>query len=60
LTLSQCLPSRRVSEFSGGQVKPGLGKTHLAVAIAYRALQNGFDALFSAELSKEAITACPR
>ena len=27
--------------------KPGRGKTHLAVAIAYRALQNGFDALFA-------------
>lgn len=26
--------------------KPGRGKTHLAVAIAYRAIQNGFDALF--------------
>jgi DNA replication protein DnaC len=35
----------------GGSVifegKPGRGKTHLAVAIAYRALQNGFDALFT-------------
>lgn len=29
--------------FSG---KPGRGKTHLATAIAYRAIQNGFDALF--------------
>jgi DNA replication protein DnaC len=29
--------------FSG---KPGRGKTHLAVAIAYRAIQNGFDAVF--------------
>src|SRR5438876_5114012 len=28
--------------------KPGRGKTHLAVAIAYRAIQNGFDALFVA------------
>jgi DNA replication protein DnaC len=27
--------------------KPGRGKTHLAVAIAYRALQNGYDALFT-------------
>ena len=27
--------------------KTGRGKTHLAVAIAYRALQNGFDALFT-------------
>lgn len=27
--------------------KPGRGKTHLAVAIAYRAIQNGFDALFT-------------
>jgi DNA replication protein DnaC len=26
--------------------KPGRGKTHLAVAIAYKAIQNGFDALF--------------
>ena len=26
--------------------KTGRGKTHLAIAIAYRALQNGFDALF--------------
>jgi len=26
--------------------KPGRGKTHLAVAIAYRAIQNGFEALF--------------
>src|SRR5213594_934850 len=30
--------------FSG---KPGRGKTHLAVAIAYRAIQNGFDAFFT-------------
>ncbi len=29
------------------QGKPGRGKTHLAIAIAYRALQNGFDALFT-------------
>jgi DNA replication protein DnaC len=27
--------------------KPGRGKTHLAVAISYRAIQNGFDALFT-------------
>ena len=26
--------------------RPGRGKTHLAIAIAYRAIQNGFDALF--------------
>ncbi len=26
--------------------KPGRGKTHLAIALAYRAMQNGFDALF--------------
>lgn len=26
--------------------KPGRGKTHLAISIAYRAIQNGFDALF--------------
>ena len=35
--------------------KPGRGKTHLAVAVAYRAIQNGFDALFvtAAELIDE-------
>lgn len=27
--------------------KPGRGKTHLAIAIAYKAIQNGFDALFT-------------
>ena len=27
--------------------KPGRGKTHLAIAIAYRAIQNGFDASFT-------------
>jgi len=27
--------------------KPGRGKTHLAIAIAYRAIQNGYDALFT-------------
>jgi DNA replication protein DnaC len=27
--------------------RPGRGKTHLAIAIAYRALQNGFDARFT-------------
>jgi DNA replication protein DnaC len=27
--------------------KPGRGKTHLAIAIAYRALQNGFEATFT-------------
>jgi DNA replication protein DnaC len=27
--------------------KPGRGKTHLAIAIAYRAIQNGFDAFFT-------------
>ena len=27
--------------------KPGRGKTHLAIAIAYRALQNGFEVLFT-------------
>ena len=30
--------------FSG---KPGRGKTHLAIAVAYRAIQNGFDAVFT-------------
>jgi len=35
--------------------KPGRGKTHLAVAVAYRAIQNGFEALFvtAAELIDE-------
>ena len=35
--------------------KPGRGKTHLAIALAYRALQHGFDALFvtAAELIDE-------
>lgn len=38
--------------FSG---KPGRGKTHLAIAVAYRAIQNGFDAMFTtaAELIEE-------
>lgn len=27
--------------------KPGRGKTHLAIAIAYRAIQNGFEAVFT-------------
>lgn len=27
--------------------KPGRGKTHLAIAVAYRAIQNGFDARFT-------------
>lgn len=27
--------------------RPGTGKTHLAVAIAYRAIQNGYDAFFT-------------
>jgi DNA replication protein DnaC len=31
--------------------KPGRGKTHLAVAIAYRAIQNGFDAVFTTAAS---------
>ncbi len=35
--------------------KPGRGKTHLAISIAYRAMQNGFDALFvtAAQLIEE-------
>lgn len=39
--------------------KTGRGKTHLAVAIAYRAIQNGFTALFTtaAELIEELSTA---
>ena len=42
--------------------KPGRGKTHLAVAIAYRAIQNGFDALFTtaAELIDEPLGRLPR
>jgi len=46
------LGSAPVSEFvSEGRClilggKPGRGKTHLAVAIAYQTIQNGFDALF--------------
>ncbi|HKU40181.1 MAG TPA: IS21-like element helper ATPase IstB [Polyangiales bacterium] len=49
VTLGSLLSPDFVTE--GGSVilegKPGRGKTHLAVAIAYRALQNGFDALFT-------------
>ena len=39
--------------------KPGRGKTHLAIAIAYRALQNGFDVMFAtaAELIDDLSTA---
>jgi DNA replication protein DnaC len=39
--------------------KPGRGKTHLAIAIAYRALQNGFEVLFTsaAELIEDLSTA---
>jgi len=39
--------------------KPGRGKTHLAIAVAYRALQNGFEALFTtaAELIEDLSTA---
>ena len=35
--------------------RPGRGKTHLAIAIAYRAIQNGFDAYFTtaAELTDD-------
>jgi DNA replication protein DnaC len=42
--------------------KPGRGKTHLAVAIAYRAIQNGFDALFvtAAELIDDLSSASHR
>ena len=37
------------------QGKPGRGKTHLAIAVAYKAILNGFDALFTtaAELIEE-------
>ena len=31
--------------------KPGRGKTHLAIAIAYRAIQNGFDAVFTTAMN---------
>jgi DNA replication protein DnaC len=34
----------RSAIFSG---PPGRGKTHLAVAVAYRAIQNGFEAFFT-------------
>src|SRR5258705_11317091 len=34
--------------FSG---KPGRGKTHLAIAVAYRAIQNGVDAFFTTAAS---------
>ena len=34
----------RCAIFSG---PPGRGKTHLAVAVAYRAIQNGFEARFT-------------
>ena len=47
--------------------KPGRGKTHLAIAIAYRELQNGFDALFvtaasssTNSLPRAATVACVR
>jgi len=42
--------------------KTGRGKTHLAVAIAYRAIQNGFTALFTtaAELIEDLSTASQR
>jgi len=42
--------------------QPGRGKTHLAVAIAYRAIQHGFDALFvtAAELIDDLSSACRR
>jgi len=42
--------------------KPGRGKTHLAVAIAYRAIHNGFDALFitAAELIDDLSAAAKR
>jgi len=42
--------------------KPGRGKTHLAIAVAYRAIQNGFDALFvtAAELIDELAAAFRR
>jgi DNA replication protein DnaC len=47
--LGSCLGPELISGarnaiFSG---PPGRGKTHLAVAIAYRAIQNGFDARFT-------------
>ena len=38
--------------------KPGRGKTHLAIAIAYRAIQNGFDA--SSSRPRSSSTSSPR
>jgi DNA replication protein DnaC len=39
--------------------KPGRGKTHLAVAIAYRAIQNGFDALYRCVWWLSPFFSCP-
>src|SRR5262249_59404207 len=41
--------------------KSGRGKTHIAVAISYRAIQNGFDTLFvtAAELIEDLSVASP-
>lgn len=45
------MPSARSSSRRGHSLvfsgPSGTGKTHLAIAIAYRAIQNGFDALFT-------------
>ena len=41
---SEFVSEGRCAIFSGST---GLGKTHLAIAIAYRAIQNGFEALFT-------------
>ena len=40
--------------------KTGRGKTHLAVAIGYRAIQNGFETLFTtaAELIEDLSNPC--
>jgi DNA replication protein DnaC len=40
----ELVSSGRCAIFSGA---PGRGKTHLAIAIAYRAIQNGFEARFT-------------
>jgi DNA replication protein DnaC len=42
--------------------KPGRGRTHLAVALAYRAIQNGFDAYFTtaAELIDDLLATYPQ
>jgi len=47
-TLGRFLGPELVEEGRGAVLlgRPGRGKTHLAIAIAYRAIQNGYEALF--------------